>query len=171
MTLALIVAVSENKVIGSGGELPWRLSADLKRFKELTLGHSLIMGRKTYESIGRLLPGRKTVIVTRQQDYHVDGASIVNSVPEALELINDDHRPFVIGGGEVYDLFLPFVNEIYLTRVHVELAGDTFFPEPDWNQWRQIECKRYPRDSKNNFDYSFEVYIRSDADSPDDRKG
>lgn len=158
--LALIVAASENDVIGANGDLPWRLSADLKRFKSLTMGHHIIMGRKTFDSIGRLLPGRKTVIVTRQSDHDVKGAIVVHSVEAALEVVSEDPHPFVTGGAEIYQLMLPHVQEIFLTRVHAEIDGDTRLPEIDWSQWKKVESERFPADARNEIDYSFERFER-----------
>lgn len=156
----MIVAASENDVIGVAGDLPWKLSADLKRFKKLTMGHHIIMGRKTYESIGRCLPGRTTVIVTRQPDYLVEGAKVVTSIEDALEVTQSDNCPFVTGGAEIYTLLIPQVSEIQLTRVHVEIEGDTFLPEIQWSQWERVESVRHESDEKNDFAYSFEVYRR-----------
>lgn len=134
--LAMIVAASTNDVIGVDGDLPWHISADLKRFKSLTMGHHLIMGRKTFDSIGRCLPGRTTIIVTRQSDYAFDGAQVAHSIESALEIAADDALPFVVGGAEIYALAMPLVSEIYLTRVHQKIAGDTFLPPIDWDQWK-----------------------------------
>ena len=158
--LSMIVAASENGVIGVDGDLPWKLSADLKRFKKLTMGHHIIMGRKTYQSIGRCLPGRKTVILTRQPDYQVEGAKVVASVEEVLDAVKSDEQPFVVGGAEVYALLLPFVTVIQLTRVHAEIKGDTFLPEIQWSQWKRLESTRHEADERNSFAFSFEVYQR-----------
>ena len=158
--LAMIVAASENNVIGINGDLPWRLSADLKRFKKLTMGHHIIMGRKTFDSIGRLLPGRTTVIVTRQPDFKFEGAKVVHSIEQATEVCGEDDCPFVTGGAEIYRIALPFVNDIHLTRVHTELEGDTFLPEVDWESWVLEDEEPHPKDEKNNFTFSFETYRR-----------
>ncbi len=158
--LTMIVAASENDVIGVDGDLPWRLSSDLKRFKKLTMGHHIIMGRKTYESIGRLLPGRTTVIVTRQKSFDAPGAKVVHSIESALEACGDDANPFVIGGAAIYGLATPLVDEIQLTRVHVEVQGDTYLPQIDWEQWESVSCERFKPDGKNDFAYSFEVHQR-----------
>jgi len=159
--LAMIVAASENNVIGVDGDLPWRLSSDLVRFKKLTMGHHIIMGRKTFDSIGKLLPGRTTVIITRQSDFEFEGAKVANSIDEAIALCDQDDCPFITGGAEIYRLALPLVNEIQLTRVHKEIEGDTFLPEIDWNQWNLVSSKRHEKDKKNEVDYSFEIYQRS----------
>ncbi|MDG1874093.1 MAG: dihydrofolate reductase [Mariniblastus sp.] len=159
-SIAMIVAAAENGVIGVNGDLPWRLSSDLKRFKKLTMGHHIIMGRKTFDSIGRLLPGRKTVVVTRQKEFEFEGAVVVHSIEEAIEVCQHDDSPFVTGGAEIYRLAMPLVNEIQLTRVHTEIVGDTLLPEIDWNQWELVESQRHPADDKNEVEYSFEVYRR-----------
>lgn len=156
-TISMIVATSENGVIGKDGDMPWRLSADLKNFKKITTGHSMIMGRKTWDSIQRLLPGRTTVIVTRREDYKVEGAIVVNSLEEALSA-TDDESPFVVGGAEIYRLALPLVSRIYLTRVHAEIDGDTFLPEIDFGQWKKVESESHKADEKNSQDYTFEVW-------------
>ena len=162
----MIVAASENDVIGVDGDLPWRLSADLKRFKKLTMGHHIIMGRKTFDSIGRLLPGRTTVIVTRQTGFEFEGAKIANSIESAIEICyrenegQTDGCPFITGGAEIYRLALPLVTEIQLTRVHTEIEGDTVLPKIDWDQWNLTSQRRHQADEKNSFDYSFEVYDR-----------
>jgi len=162
--LVLLVAVSENGVIGNAGQLPWHLPADLMRFKRLTMGHSIIMGRRTYDSIGRLLPGRTTVIVTRQLGYEIPGAQVVHSVPAALAAVAQDDRPFVTGGGEVYQQFLPWITEINLTRVHSTQVGDTCLPdlgleEPDI--WQLIHSETHPADDRNPLSYSFLTYRRN----------
>ncbi|MGB1927871.1 MAG: dihydrofolate reductase [Mariniblastus sp.] len=159
--LAMIVAAAENDVIGINGDLPWQLSADLRRFKRLTMGHHIIMGRKTFDSIGRLLPGRTTVIVTRQSDFECDGALIANSIEEAIALCGEDDLPFVTGGAEIYRLAIPFVSEIHLTRVHTEIDGDTDLPEIAWDDWTLVEEIGFQKDEKNNFDYSFQTFTRS----------
>ena len=118
------------------------------------------MGRKTYESIGKLLPGRTTVIVTRQQDFDVKGAKIVHGIEAALVACAEDESPFVIGGSEIYSLALPMIQEIQLTRVHAMIQGDAYLPEIDWEQWQAVSSKRFEPDGKNEFAYSFEVYRR-----------
>lgn len=167
--LAMIVAASDNNLIGKAGELPWHLSADLKRFKRLTMGHTLIMGRKTHDSIGRLLPGRTTVILTRQQNLIVPGAYVVHCIEDALAACPQDTTPFLVGGSEVYQLGLPWVHDLYLTRVHTTLTGDAWLPELDWSQWQLIDQESYPPDERNDHAYTFEHYQRvAAADSGSD---
>lgn len=157
--LAMIVAASENDVIGREGDLPWRLSADLKRFKSLTMGHHLLMGRKTFESIGRLLPGRTTVIITRQQGYQFKGAAVAHSLEQAVAISAGDDSPFLVGGAELYEIGMPRVTRLFLTRVHTQLEGDAVLPEIDWSKWDRVEARRFSRDEKNEFDYSFEDFV------------
>ena len=162
--LAMIVAAAENDVIGINGDLPWQLSADLRRFKRLTMGHHIIMGRKTFDSIGRLLPGRTTVIVTRQSDFECDGALIANSIEEAIALCGEDDLPFVTGGAEIYRLAIPFVSEIHLTRVHTEIDGDTDLPEIAWDDWTLVEEIGFQKDEKLlEFYQQAHLYIHSSA--------
>jgi dihydrofolate reductase len=153
--LSIIVALSENHVIGTGNQLPWRLSADLKRVKALTMGHHLIMGRKTYESIGRPLPGRTNVIITRNKSYAPEGCLVVDSLQAALHVAAGDSEVFVFGGGEVFQESLPLVERIYLTRVHCVIDGDTYFPSLKASEWLEVDCQDFKADEKNEFDYSF----------------
>ena len=157
--LAMIVAASENNVIGVDGDLPWHLSADLKRFKKLTMGHHMIMGRKTFDSIGRLLPGRTTVIVTRQADYTFEGAKIAHSVEQAVELAAEDPCPFIVGGAQIYAAAMPLVNRLLLTRVHCEIEGDTFLPEIDWSAWELESTEK----GSAEVEFTFEDYVRKNG--------
>ncbi len=161
MRTSLIVAMASNGVIGVNGDLPWKLSADLRRFKQLTMGHSIIMGRKTYESIGRLLPGRTSIVVTRRKVYSVlTGALLANGVPEAIELARGNTEAFIIGGAEIYRAAMPLVDRMYVTAVAAEVAGDTYFPDWDPAGWQLTEQTDHVADEQNGFDYSFRVYDR-----------
>jgi dihydrofolate reductase len=155
MILSIIVALSENNVVGINNQLPWHLSADLKRVKALTMGHHLIMGRKTYESIGKPLPGRTNVIITRNKNFNAEGCVVVSSLTEAFEKAKDDNEAFVFGGGEIFREALPKVNKIYMTRIHQHFEGDTRFPELNPKEWREISRQDYNADEKNNYSYSF----------------
>jgi dihydrofolate reductase len=164
MRISLIVAVAENGVIGRAGQLPWKLSADLQRFKRLTMGHTIIMGRRTWESIGRPLPGRRTVVVSRQPNYRIDQAAVevvsnLEQAVKAAEAASDDEA-FIVGGAELYRAGLPVANRLYYTRVATVTEGDTFFPEVDWSQWKLIESSLHGADEKNEFASTFEVYER-----------
>ena len=157
-TLSLIVAFANNQVIGINNTMPWHLPEDLKRFRALTTGHHIIMGRKTYESLGRLLPGRTTIIVTRNKDYKVAGALIAHSLQAALMLCDSDSEPFVIGGAELYKAGLKLANKLYITEVHAEFAGDAFLPEIDLKQWQLSEKKDHI--AANGLAYSDLIYLR-----------
>jgi dihydrofolate reductase len=161
MRVSLIVAMSEDRVIGRSGGLPWRLPADLKRFKQLTMGHHIVMGRKTFESLPRMLPGRTSVVITRQPDYQPQGALVAHSLDQALQLAAADDEVFVIGGAEIYQLALPHANRIYMTRVHAKVDGDTQFPDFDEDQWTFARNERHARNEKNQYDYSFQVYDKA----------
>jgi len=156
--LSLIVAVADHGVIGINNRMPWHLPEDLKRFKALTMGHHIIMGRKTYESLGRLLPGRTTVIVTRNPEYAVEGALIAHSLDEALALCADDSEPFLIGGAQLYKAGLARATEIYLTRVHADFAGDAYLPEFDLSAWDELSTERLT--SEKGLAYSYIHYRR-----------
>ena len=156
-TISMIVAAAENGVIGKDGDMPWKLSADLKNFKRITMGSTMIMGRKTWDSIGRLLPGRTTVIVTRQSDFQVEGAIVANSLESALSA-TDEASLFIVGGAEIYQLALPFVSRIFLTRIHENIHGDTVMPEINFDQWKKVDSVSHPADEKNSHDFTFEVW-------------
>jgi dihydrofolate reductase len=155
--IKIIVAISKNRVIGDSNKLIWHLPADLKRFKEITTGHPIVMGRKTYESIGRPLPNRRNIIITRDNNYQVEGCEIVNSIEESLLLTNSDC--FIIGGGEIYKQSLHLANQIYLTQVDEEFEGDTTFPELD-KSWYVSKQENFLSDKKNSYNYSFITYER-----------
>ena len=160
MLVSLIVAMGKNRVIGANGAIPWRLPNELQLFKRVTMGHHIIMGRKTWESIGRLLPGRTTVIVTRQKDYAVAGATVTHSLETALDACRDDSEVFVIGGGELYRAALPMADRIYLTTVDAEPAGDTRMPTFDEDDWREVSAEAFAADAKHAHDYRFSVLER-----------
>jgi dihydrofolate reductase len=157
-TLSLIVAVASNGTIGINNTLPWHLPEDLKRFRALTTGHHIIMGRKTYESLNRLLPDRTTVIVTRNRDYVVPGAVIAHSLKEAVAGCGDDPEAFLIGGAELYAEGFELADKLYLTEIHAEYEGDAFLPVFDRQQWQ--ETAREPHKSANGLSFSYVTYLR-----------
>jgi dihydrofolate reductase len=161
MKLSAIVAMASNRVIGVNNQLPWRLPADLARFKRLTMGHTLVMGRKTYESIGRPLPGRTMIVVTRQPDFAPPGVKVAHSVDEALALAQGDDEVFIAGGAELYAQTLGRLDRLYLTRIDREVAGDTRFPELDLASWRLIEEEHHPATPPDALPYSFLTYERA----------
>ena len=156
--ISLIAAVASNGVIGRDGRMPWHLPEDLKRFKALTMGHAIVMGRKTYDSIGRLLPGRRTIIVTRQPDYRVEGAEVAHSVDAAIALAPGDDEIFVIGGGEIYAQALPFADRLLMTEIDAAPEGDVRFPAIDRRQWRQ--ASRLADRSADGIGFAFVTYER-----------
>ena len=156
--LSLIVAHAKNNVIGINNTLPWHLPEDLKRFRALTMGHHIIMGRKTYQSLGRLLPGRTTIIVTRNKDFKVEGALIAHSLQAALMLCAGDSEPFVIGGAELYKDGLKLATKLYITKVKADFEGDAFFSEIDLSHWSLSEKKDHL--AASGLEYSDLIYIR-----------
>lgn len=161
--ISLIVAMAKNRVIGADNKIPWHLPNELKLFKSLTMGHHIIMGRRTYESIGRLLPGRTTVIVTRQRDYTVPGAVIAHSIEEAIESCRGDDECFVIGGADLFRETLPVADRLYLTVVDAEPEGDTFMPAMDMSLWRETRSESFAPDEKHAHAYRFVIYDRPPA--------
>ncbi|HSH53676.1 MAG TPA: dihydrofolate reductase [Methylotenera sp.] len=159
-TVSLIVAVANHHVIGVNNTLPWHLPEDLKRFRALTTGHHIIMGRKTYESLGRLLPGRTTVIVTRNKAYQVEGALTAGSLEEAIALCKDDSEAFVIGGAELYKDALKLADKLYLTEIALQVEGDAFFPEFQKPEWK--ETSREAHTSAQGLSFSYITFERVD---------
>ena len=157
-TVTLIAAASENNIIGKDNKLIWRLSDDLKHFKELTKGHFVIMGRKTFESMPKALPNRTNVIITRKTDYKAENTIVVNSLEKALKVAENDNQPFVIGGGEIYKLSMEIADRIELTRVHTSIEGDTSFPEIDLEKWQEVKNEKRLKNEKNEYDFSFLRY-------------
>ena len=160
MTLSCIVAVSENGVIGRKNELPWKLSADLRRFKQLTTGHAIIMGRKTFDSIGRPLPNRTSIVMTRDLGYESPGVVVVHSFDQAVAACEDQQEAFVIGGEAVFREALPRSQRLYLTRVHKNVEGDAYFPEAELAGWKLLQQERHPEGDKNDYPFTFCVYER-----------
>ncbi len=158
--ISIIVAMSKNRTIGSNGMLPWHLPADLKHFRNLTLDHTVIMGRKTYESIGKPLPRRRCIVISRNTAYKDHGCSVVHSLEEALESTKDQEEVFVIGGGEIYDQALHLTDTIYMTVIDKEFDGDVTFDPLLESEWQETERKNFSADDKNIFPYSFITYKR-----------
>ncbi len=163
MTVSLVVAASKNNVIGRDGELPWHLPEDLRHFKRITTGKPVIMGRKTFESIGRPLPDRHNIVMTRDPDYAAEGCDVVDSVAEALDVAGDADEVMVIGGGQVYRDFLPRADRIYMTRVQAEVQGDTRFPRIEGNVWRLVSAEHHAADEKHEFAFEMLVFERRPA--------
>lgn len=164
--LAVIVAAAENGIIGRNNALPWHLPEDLRYFKRTTMGKPIVMGRKTYESIGRPLPGRTNIVITRSLGWGAEGVSVVHSLDEALSLAQDvaltegATELMVIGGAEIYDTALPLADRLYLTEVHANVEGDARLPQVDWTAWREVSRERHKASEDNPYDYSFAVFER-----------
>ena len=165
MIISLIVAMDEKRGIGKDGRLPWRLSSDLKRFRELTMGHHMIVGRKTFESIGKPLPGRQTIVVTGNLTFKPDRCFVTNSVQAAFALAQERGEPevFVIGGAEIYAQVLDVAERIYLTQVHAEVDADTFFPELKHDRWTETQSTFQAADERNQYSFSFKLLERKTA--------
>ena len=162
----MILAMDENRVIGKDNKLPWHLPAELAYFKRVTMGHPIIMGRKTHESIGRPLPGRVNIVMTRDQEYEAEGVVIVHSVEETMSLLpgimqtSQSAEAFVIGGAEVIRLFWPFADKLYITKIHYAFEGDTFFPEISEAEWKLVVKEKGITDEKNPYQYDYLIYER-----------
>ena len=156
--LTIIAAVSINNVIGNDNKLIWKLSNDLKRFKNLTTNHSVIMGRKTFESLPNPLPDRNNIVITRDTNYSKPNIQVCSSIEDAINLTNTDTQPFIIGGGEIYSQTINIVDKIELTRVHEEFDGDAYFPEIPLDIFELINEENYNSDLENEFDYSYLTY-------------
>jgi dihydrofolate reductase len=161
MRISAIAAVAANGVIGRNNGLPWHLSTDLKQFKKLTMGHHMVMGRKTWESVGVPLPGRPILVITRRDFPVPAGVTVVHSFDDAIRLAGDDEEVFIAGGGEIYAQYLHRFDRMYITRVHAEVEGDAFFPElDDVNEWRLVDREDFEADARNDHPFSFLTYDR-----------
>lgn len=162
MIKAIIAAVAANRIIGKDNDLVWRLPVDLRHFKNTTTGHYIIMGRKSFESIGKPLPNRTSIIITRNQDYKQEGAFVVHSLEAALAKAENDKQDkvFILGGGQIYRKAISISDYMYITEVHESFEGDTLFPEIDQAIWREVLREDFPADEKNRYDYSFVEYKR-----------
>ena len=160
MVISIIAAMAQNRVIGKDNALPWRLPADLAHFKQLTLGKPVIMGRRTFESLKGLLPGRQNIIMSFEKDYLVLGAQMANSIEQALALAGGQEEVMVCGGASIYKQFLPLAKRMYLTLIKHDFEGDTYFPEFDWQDWKEIGRVANLSDNKNPYEYDFLILER-----------
>ena len=158
--LSIIVAKAKNNAIGKDNQLLWHLSDDLKRFKTLTTGHTIIMGRKTFESLGRVLPNRKHIVFTQNPDFKVndENVEVVHSMLQIQEYIENDEEAFVIGGAVIYNLLMPYVKKMYVTEINKDFDGDVFFPRIDETKWTEVSREKGPEDEKNDFTYEYVTY-------------
>ena len=163
-TVSFVVAMDRNRLIGAGDGLPWRLPDELRRFKEITMGHAVLMGRKTYESIPakfRPLPGRTNIVLTRQADYEAPGCIVVHDMDQALTAVSSDQELMVIGGAGLFAELMPLVDRLYLTEIDGEYEGDVYFPELDLGQWHEVFREEHPRDERHDSPFTFRILERS----------
>ncbi|OIK15415.1 dihydrofolate reductase [Bacillus sp. MUM 116] len=159
--ISFLVAMDGKRVIGKDNQLPWHLPEDLKYFKRVTMGHPIAMGRKTHESIGRVLPGRENIVITRQQNYQAEGCKMFYSVEDFVDYCRkQDEEIFIIGGAEIFKETFKSADRLYITEIHAEFEGDTYFPEFNTSEWNLISSEKGIKDEKNPFDYEFKVYDR-----------
>ncbi len=163
----MIAAAAENNALGKDNQLLWHLPDDFKRFKQMTTGHPIIMGRKTFESFPSPLPNRQHIVITRQNDYHPASCDVVANLEDAFKMAHSSDAIFIIGGGEIYDLALPYADTIELTRVHAEFEADAFFPKLNLGEWRLTKSEFHPKDDKHQYNFSYETYIRNNAKTSD----
>ncbi|MGJ1268476.1 dihydrofolate reductase [Sphingobacterium spiritivorum] len=160
LKITLIVAAAENNVIGKDNQMPWHLPNDFKYFKKNTLEHSVIMGRKTFEAIGKALPDRRNIVISRNQDFHHPDVDTANSLQEAILYCRDEREVFVIGGANIYEQTLPFAHKVLLTRVHTTIEGDAVFPVLNPEEWALESEEKHFADDKHAFDYTFQIFNR-----------
>jgi dihydrofolate reductase len=158
--ITLIAAAAENNALGKDNQLVWHLPDDFKRFKQITSGHYIIMGRKTFESFPKPLPNRTHVIITRQKNYKVDGCIVVNSIEDAIKSCPKEEEIFIIGGADIYNQSIDFADKIELTRVHANFEADAFFPEINLNHWKLTFKEKHAQDEKHNFDFTFQTFVK-----------
>lgn len=158
--ITVIAAVAENNALGKENQLLWHLPDDFKRFKTLTSGHYIIMGRKTFESFPKPLPNRTHVIISRQANYHPEGCIVVNSLEQAIEACPKTEEVFIIGGGEIYRQSIVVADKLDLTKVHANFEADTYFPEVDLSQWQLVFEEYHPKDERHDFAFTFQTYLR-----------
>lgn len=158
--LSIIAAIGQNNALGKDNQLIWHLPADLKRFKKVTSGHHVIMGRKTFESLGKPLPNRTTIIISRDKNYHADGCITVNSLTEAIKAAQNDDNPYILGGAEIYKQSMDIADVLDLTFVHQAFEADVYFPKIDKNIWKETFRENHFKDERNKFDFSFVKYER-----------
>ncbi|WP_370530612.1 type 3 dihydrofolate reductase [Pseudoalteromonas tunicata] len=161
MIISMIAAMANNRIIGQNNQMPWHLPADLQHFKKVTLGKPVVMGRKTFESIGRPLPGRKNIVISRNTEFYAEGIFVVSTPEEAIEIAGEIDELMIIGGGHIYDVFLPLCQRLYLTFIELETDGDTQFPDYEKvGPWQVISSEKHQSDKSNPYDYTFVTYTK-----------
>jgi dihydrofolate reductase len=159
-SLSLIVAMDDNRLIGNKNKLPWHLPADLAFFKRTTMGKPIVMGRKTFESIGKPLPGRRNIVITRDDSFSAAGCEVANSIEAAMSLTKDDDEVMLIGGASLYEQTIARATQLYITRIHQSFEGNTWFPEIDLSEWKAVNREDFDADHSNQYAYSFIKYVR-----------
>lgn len=165
MFISLIAAMGHNRVIGRNNQMPWHLPADFKHFKNITMGKPIVMGRKTYESIGRALPGRRNIIITHNLNLQIKECEVVHSLEEAMQLLTNETEVFIIGGANLFTQALPFANRLYLTLIEEDFVGDTYFPSFHAKEWQEIKRENFKADARNTYDYQFITLDRLNVQS------
>lgn len=160
MKLSIIVAMDEQGIIGKDNDLPWNLPNDLKYVREKTLGRSILLGRKNYESIGKPLPGRRNIILTRDNGYKAEGCEVIHSWEDVFFLCSGEEEVFIFGGAEIYELYMPHVTKMYITRIHESFEGNTYFPTLNWTEWQEVSSTEGIQDEKNIYPHTFQVFKR-----------
>ena len=160
MKVSLIVAMDENGVIGKENDIPWRIPKDWEYVKNTTKGHSIILGRRNLESIGRALSKRRNIVLTRDKGFTFNGCEIAHSTEDVFELCKNEEEIFIFGGEQIYNLFLPYTNKMYITKIHHKFEGDTFFPDVNYDEWNEVSIKKGIMDDENRYNYYFHVYER-----------
>lgn len=158
--LSIIAAMDTNRVIGFNNDIPWHIPHDLKRFKRLTSGHTIIMGRKTFESLGKPLPKRRNIVITSRSDYKAPGIEVVKSVEDAIRIADRKEENFVAGGANIYEQFLPYADKLYLTHIKGEFKGDTYFPRIDYSQWEVVEEEKHVTEDDKQIEFTYKTYVR-----------
>lgn len=158
--LSIIAAMDKNRVLGLKNDIPWHIPHDLKRFKKITSGHTVIMGRKTFESLPGPLPKRRNVIITSRKDYIAPGIEVVKSIEDAIRIADKNQENFVVGGADIYEQFLPFADKLYLTHIDAEFEGDIYFPEIDYSNWKLVEEEYHVTDDEKKIPFSYKTYVR-----------
>ena len=164
VTITLVCAMDENRLIGKDNALPWRMPADLAFFKKTTMGKPILMGRKTWESIGRPLPGRQNIVISRDTEFAASGCDAANSIEDAIQLVKDHNEIMLIGGANLYTQVLDIADVLFITQIHHQFDGDTWFPEIDHSVWREEWREDHERDKNNLYDYSFVKYVRAKSE-------
>ncbi|MBU8696378.1 MULTISPECIES: dihydrofolate reductase [Bacillus] len=160
--ISMIVATGKDRVIGQDNQMPWHLPADLAYFKKVTGGHTIVMGRKTYESIGRALPNRRNIVLTTSSSFEAEGCEVVHSIADILAIGKGETELFIIGGSKLYEEMMPYADRLYITHIHHAFEGDRYFPHYDENKWTVVSREKGHRDEKNPYNYEFVVYDKKD---------